>query len=419
MLPPAKECDCPTDIPKPESLGDKEVCEGVVQYPALVVDVPTGMTADWYDAPFNGMKLDSNKVAFLPPAPGPYYAETRDPVSGCTSQLRQVVVLSEAINPNADAGEDLTLCPGTTGTLSAFQSGNYSYTWSTGQTGPVITVPAQNATYILTVTQGNCTAKDTVVVSVLPAVGAGISLVSAIQCNGGSTGALSATAAGGTAPFKYNWSNNDTTQIAANLSAGTYSVTITDIKGCNSEVSYMLDQPAAITLFDTTIVNATNNQNNGSILAEITGGVPPYQYQWLLPNGNAFPGQNDSLLNGVFAGNYKIKVTDANGCVFVSELFTVKNIIPIHVNEPVPDALIAVFPNPTTGTLYIQFSLPSRKNAEIRVYDLLGREVFIARPGVVQSDVLEFYLSDLAAGLYLLKIDLEGSLVNKTISIKK
>ncbi|HRI59238.1 MAG TPA: T9SS type A sorting domain-containing protein [Saprospiraceae bacterium] len=417
LLPPAKDCNCPTDIPKPDSKGDKEVCEGDTQYPALVVEVLPGMTADWYDAPFNGTKLDSNKVAFLPPAPGLYYAVTRDPISGCTSLLRQVVVLSVATNPNADAGDDLTLCPGTTGTLSALQVNDYKYDWSNGQAGPVITVPAQNATYVLTVTLGNCTASDTVAVSTFPAVVAEIIRVSDVLCHGGNTGILTAISTSGIAPFEFAWSNGAIQQVIPNLPAGEYAVTVTDANECIGTAAYTIGEPPAMALSDTTIMNATDNQNNGSILAEITGGTPPYQYQWLLSNDNPFPGQTDSLLNGVFAGNYKIKVTDSNGCVFVSEVFTIENIVP--VNEPGLNAQISVFPNPTTGKLYLRFNLPSRLETEVRVFDVLGRQLFAARPGTVQSDVLEFDLSDLAAGLYLLKIDLEGSFVNKTISLKK
>jgi hypothetical protein len=50
---------------------------------------------------------------------------------------------------------------------------------------------------------------------------------------------------------------------------------------------------------------------------------------------------------------------------------------------------------------------------------VLGRNVLAARPGVIRSDVLEFDLSDMASGIYLLNIGLDGAFVNKMISLKK
>ncbi|MFN0212988.1 MAG: T9SS type A sorting domain-containing protein [Saprospiraceae bacterium] len=51
-------------------------------------------------------------------------------------------------------------------------------------------------------------------------------------CQGLSFGAINITATGGTTPYKYNWSNNATTEDLSNLSSGQYCVTVKDASGC-------------------------------------------------------------------------------------------------------------------------------------------------------------------------------------------
>jgi hypothetical protein len=415
LAPPAKNCDCPDNIPAPDPGDNQIVCEGATVYPPISAGVPPGMTVDWYDAPFGGQKLDSNTVYFTPPTPDVYYAETRDTLNGCVSLSRTPVALLEVPKPEADAGPDKMLCPGTTGTLSAFQSAGYTYQWSNGQTLPAIAVPAVAASYILTVTLGNCTAQDTVAVGLLPPVTASIAVIAAIPCHGDSSGVLGASASGGAAPFGYQWSNGSTLQIQTGLPAGVYTLTASNGQGCTDTDTLLLDEPAPLVLLDTVITAANLNQNDGSIQAEIAGGTPPYSYQWLLANGNPFSGQTDSLLAGVFAGTYLLQVTDQNNCKFVSPPLEVL----VPADEPVLRDFVSVFPNPATGRFYIRFELPESREVEIRVSDVLGRNVLAARPGVIRSDVLEFDLSDMASGIYLLNIGLDGAFVNKMISLKK
>lgn len=114
---------------------------------------------------------------------------------------------------------------------------------------------------------------------------------------------------------------------------------------------------------------------------------------------------------------YGLTVTDVNGCTAFGGGYTVTNTV--STNDPVLAAHISVYPSPTNGPLFVRFDLPEYREAEIGVYDVLGRVLFFARPGAVQSDVLEFDLSDTATGLYLLKINVEGSWVCKVISFKK
>ncbi|MFQ5334713.1 MAG: hypothetical protein ACE5DN_01430, partial [Flavobacteriales bacterium] len=125
-------------------------------------------------------------------------------------------------------------------------------------------------------------------------------------CNGGSDGQASATATGGATPYSYSWSNGQTTQTSTGLSAGTYTVTVTDINGCTSSSTVTISDPAGMIL-NTSTVDATCGQNDGSASVNVSGGTTPYTYQWSSGGTNASE-------TGLSAGTYTVTVTDDNGC---------------------------------------------------------------------------------------------------------
>ena len=54
---------------------------------------------------------------------------------------------------------------------------------------------------------------------------------------GGNNGSITLSVTGGSFPWSYSWSDGATTKNRTNLSAGTYTVTVTDGKGCNNTIS--------------------------------------------------------------------------------------------------------------------------------------------------------------------------------------
>ncbi|TVR81263.1 MAG: hypothetical protein EA409_07120 [Saprospirales bacterium] len=89
----APDCDCPTIAP-PVSAGDLEFCEGD-PIPEMVVSVPPGLIVNWYDAATGGTLLVGNSPNFIPSSAGTYYAEAVDPISGCSSDTRTSVSITE------------------------------------------------------------------------------------------------------------------------------------------------------------------------------------------------------------------------------------------------------------------------------------------------------------------------------------
>lgn len=136
--------------------------------------------------------------------------------------------------------------------------------------------------------------------------------VNNVTCFGLSNGSASVNVSGGTSPYTYKWSNSaaQTDSLATGLSAGNYTVTIADSKGCDSIFSVSISQPLAISIF-TSKSDATCGSNDGTAYASASGGVPSYSYLWST-------GSTSQTITGLSGGTYNITVVDANGCSMVS-----------------------------------------------------------------------------------------------------
>lgn len=120
------------------------------------------------------------------------------------------------------------------------------------------------------------------------------------------TGSATATVSGGRPPYSYFWSNSRTGPTITGLTAGTYSVTVTDGIGCRVQQSITINaQGGPIIGINTT--DASCGQANGTATTVVTGGSAPYFYLWS-------NGQTSANLNNLSAGVYIVTVTDANGC---------------------------------------------------------------------------------------------------------
>jgi hypothetical protein len=135
------------------------------------------------------------------------------------------------------------------------------------------------------------------------------------------TGSVTLTFNGGTSPYTYDWSNdgpenpdNDPKDLS-NLLAGTYTVTVTDSKGCTKTTSATVTGPTAalaITLVTQTNVSC-NGGTNGAINISVAGGTSPYTYDWS-NDGPENPDNDPQDLTGRTVGTYTVTVTDSKAC---------------------------------------------------------------------------------------------------------
>lgn len=235
---------------------------------------------------------------------------------GCTDIDTTTINQPSAINSSVNTS-DVSCNGGSNGTAIVTTTGGttpYTYSWSTTPTQTSDTATGLTAgTYIVTVTDSNgCTAIDSAQITEPNALSLTISAKANITCNGGSNGMAVVSASGGTTPYIYSWNTTpvQTDDTATGLSAGTYTVTVTDSNGCTDTAIVTISQPSILTAS----INATNsvschNDSNGIVVAIGTGGTAPYTYSW-----NTIPTNTNDTLTGLTAGTYTVTIIDSNGC---------------------------------------------------------------------------------------------------------
>ncbi|MES2592745.1 MAG: PKD domain-containing protein [Bacteroidota bacterium] len=216
---------------------------------------------------------------------------------------------------------------GSNGTASAVASGGtagYSYLWMPGGATITSITGLATGTYSVQVTDANsCVRLDTFIITQpSPALSVALSFTP-VSCFGGADGSVSAVAAGGTAPYNYNWMpGNSNGPTSANLTIGTYTVNVIDAKGCTTSGSITVTQPTAIVLVSDS-VNSNCSLANGQASVVASGGTGAFSYQW------APAGGTNAAATGLLAGGYTVTVTDANGCIATDGVVVLDNASPV------------------------------------------------------------------------------------------
>jgi gliding motility-associated-like protein len=212
------------------------------------------------------------------------------------------------------SGTNPTCSP--TGSVTVTASGGtspYTYQW-TPSGGTSSTATGLSAgTYCVTVTDLNGCTQTACTTLTAPVTFTLNTVLTHVRCNGGNDGCLDLSVTGGTSPFTYSWSNGTTSQDICTLTAGNYTVSVTDANGCSATASATINQPPPLSA----PVNVTPARCAGSCdgTATVTagGGTPGYTFSW-----NTTPSQTTNAASGLCAGTYTVTVTDANGCTITS-----------------------------------------------------------------------------------------------------
>ena len=205
-----------------------------------------------------------------------------------------------------------SICSGQSTVLTANASGATGYSWAPGggNSQSITVSPTTTTTYTCTITGACGASKDAVgTVTVSSAIVASIPSPTNVSCYSGNNGSATVSASGGTPGYNYSWSPSGGNAATANsLTAGNYSVTVTDAGGCIKTATVAITQPSALT----TVPSQTNLNCNGVCIGSATvtpgGGSSPFTYAWTPSGGNA------SSASSLCAGNYTVTVTDNKGC---------------------------------------------------------------------------------------------------------
>lgn len=242
------------------------------------------------------------------------YAVTVTDANNCSTV--QTIQIAEPLPISVSMIKQNVTCFGLqNGTLNAQVSGGtppYTYLWNTGSTSAYITNLAAGI-YVLNVTDANgCSSAFTDTINQPAPIN--LSFVSSnISCAGQNDGSVDVSVTGGTSPYQYLWSNGSTNQSNSSLTAGTYTVTVSDANGCTAVGTQTIFEPSPLIVTLSSNSVSCFGQNNGSALVNIQGGVAPYNILW--SNGATL-----SILSNLSGGTYSVTVTDANGCSSVQSV---------------------------------------------------------------------------------------------------
>ncbi|MCF8373441.1 MAG: SprB repeat-containing protein [Bacteroidales bacterium] len=196
----------------------------------------------------------------------------------------------------ADAGIDNGLQPGEAFTWKIWKA---SLNQEFDAIATYMTTMAQQGTYITNGISGLASLMTSV--DIIPAV-------TDVTCFGLADGAIDITVNFGTSPYSFIWSNGATTEDLANLSQGSYSITVTDALAVSHSLSLTVQEP--LELVANLLVNESNAFMCGAFAqAYPFGGTAPFSFQWDDPAM-----QTTALASDLCPGTYHVTVTDINSC---------------------------------------------------------------------------------------------------------
>ncbi len=184
-----------------------------------------------------------------------------------------------------------------------------------------------------------------------------------ISCWGINDGSIEVNAVGGVVQFQWTPSVSNSNS-AQDLSAGSYTIEAINEDGCLDQLNIDIFEPSALEIFLVDSATSQCGEQNGSLVANATGGVPGYSYQW--SNGVSSM-ENLSIDEGV----YSLTVTDNNNCEVESE-FTMTcvefpDIVPYQFISPNNDG---------QNDSWILLNLDEYERAEIFIFNRWGSLVY-------------------------------------------
>jgi hypothetical protein len=231
-------------------------------------------------------------------------------------------------------------------------------------------------------------------------------IMDSIRCYGEKTGLVSIEVQGGTGAHHFLWASGDTTQLSPFLEAGIHTVTVTDDNDCSIEGAVELTQPEALSL---SIVSSPEMMMNGNGTAhvEVQGGTPPYSYSWNDPAN-----QNTPMAEQLASGEYRVQITDQNGCEEVG--FVLVNRETILENLRHLD--VSVYPNPASDIILIDAKLEPATSSTLTISDVNGKTLFF-RKYEFQGPIREIVeVKNWPAGVYYVRVfSEEGTAVGKIV----
>jgi len=272
--------------------------------------IPYQFTAD------GGSNFVPSGTPFGPSGQACYFITVVDSL-GCSDSDSVCVIEPDLLQVTSINIQNVSCYDSANGELGVIFTGGtapFTYLWDNGQTTQTaVNLVPGNYSVLVTDTNGCNDNSFTVAITQPDSLYISALTYTEVLCNGDSTGTATVIAAGGTPNYSYVWSSGALTDVASNLFAGTYSVTVSDINSCSRNSSIVVTEPNALS---TTYIKDSVTCISGAdgwATALVSGGIAPYNYLW--DNGSTA-----ATANNLAAGYHTVTITDANGCIFIDSV---------------------------------------------------------------------------------------------------
>lgn len=322
------------------------------------------------------------------------------------------------------------ICPGASnGQIKISISGGkapYSISWSNGKTtADNIGIPAGN--YIMTVTDAigcSLTKQYTLNDPVQLIVDLGVDVTLCL----GDTQTYNVAINDPLATYQWKDQNGNIIGTSSSITlsaAGTYSVLITDSKGCTATDSVKIKNSSEV--LNPQFMLATHAYSEATVVLVNTSPTKPQAVEWVIPNDNNIRVVNktDDYLELKFlaTGPYEIGLKGIQGeCVktFYKKVIVEENTSGVTINSTKASNInkFMVVPNPNDGVFNVLVGLEKENPIKIRIIDMVSHEVF---PAVTQTKSTDFVVpfgTALPAGSYLVILETGDEVMVKRIIVR-
>jgi hypothetical protein len=300
--------------------------------------------------------------------------------NGCSNSDQITVTINQA--PNVSLGNDILVCQNEV-PVTLFYNVNQAISiasWSTGETSQSIQVNGAGLFSITVSDVNNCSDTDTVLVTLFSLPGADLGANQSI-CSNDLPATLSVQSTGN--QLVYIWSTSQTTQQIQVSQAGLYSVSVTDVNGCESS------DEVQIQVLSSPNVNAGNDitvcEYDFPVTLNATGNGAEVEWS----NGALTP-----FTSVTSPGTYSVTTTAQNGCQATDSIVVTSDPC-VGIEENVIE--FSIFPNPTLDVVLIKMNDNSIEN-----FELLNSTGQTVLKGMLNNQPI--FVGDLANGAYIVRI---------------
>ncbi|MBP2834026.1 T9SS type A sorting domain-containing protein [Aquimarina sp. U1-2] len=307
---------------------------------------------EWFNADTN-IKMGTDLYLLENIGAGNYYVKITDAISQViTSDIFELIepgLLS--VNMRSDFSScgdenDWTIIPEISGGTPPFL-----YEWNTGANTNLLTEVVQGTYEVLITDSRGCTVSGNITVNAPVALSSEHS-VSIPTCYEGCDAEITLTTTGGTPPYSYSWNNGSRLEDLSGVCAGTYTVSITDAKGCQITKNIVVNNPEEFIVDLGEDITLCKDQ---TATLDVTVLDARATYLWTSENGFS---STDPVIEVDEVGIYTIKITDAQGCtatdgilidrtsdivsaefIASTQVFVRESFVMVNVSNPIPDLL--------------------------------------------------------------------------------